>query len=86
MTADPFHGLQPGLGSPASYAAEVTPNDESDLDMVPRALWVGSAGDLTVTMLGGVVATFPSASGWMHIRVTRVWATDTTASGIVAVW
>jgi hypothetical protein len=48
---------------------------------------VGGAGNMRVTMLGGGIVTFTGLPvGWHPIRVTRVWATNTTATNIVAVW
>jgi hypothetical protein len=85
--ADQFRNFAPGLESPASNAVLVTPDDNADLTDASRALWIGTAGDLTVTMLGGQTLTFPNLlGGWHPIRVTRVHATGTAASGIVAVW
>lgn len=75
-----------GIGDPITRAAAVTPSDGSDLDFVSRVLWVGTGGDLKVT-LSGVVdpVTFPGLTvGWHPIRATRIWASGTTASGIVA--
>lgn len=71
---------------PAMYAGDVTPADDTDLSVVTRSLWVGIAGDLTVTMWGGQQVTFANASGLLPIQVARVWATGTTATGIVALW
>lgn len=84
--ADQFENHASGLASPAQHAAAVTPNDSTDLTSASRALFVGSAGDISVIMAGGETVTFANASGWMPIRVSRVRATDTTASNIVAVW
>jgi hypothetical protein len=64
----------------------VTPHDTNELTVVTRALWVGTAGDLKVTMASGDVVTFPGASGWMPIRARQVFSTGTTAADIVAVW
>jgi hypothetical protein len=68
-------------------AASIVPADDADLPYVTRALHVGTAGDLTVTLSGGQTVTFATLSaGWHPIRVARVHATGTTADGIVGAW
>lgn len=84
---DLFSGHVAGLESPAAHALAVTPDDASDLATVSRALNVGTAGDVQVTMLGGETVTLTLAAGIAFpVRVSRVWATGTTASGIVALF
>ena len=39
-----------------------------------------------ISYSGSETVTFPAVSGWLPLRVSRIWATGTTASGIVAVW
>lgn len=85
--ADPFQGNQPGLDSPAFNAASVTPNDGADLANVARALYIGTAGNLKVTTKGGSEITFANVpAGILPVSVSRVWATGTAASGIIALW
>ena len=66
----------------------MSPDDDTDLTVFSRALWIGSAGDLKVTMVNGQTVTFVGcpAGDWMPLRVSRVHNTDTTADDIVAVW
>lgn len=71
---------------PAMSAAAVTPDDTASFESVTRALWVGTAGDLTVTMWGGEQVTFVNASGLLPVQVARIWSTGTTAGDIVALW
>lgn len=84
--ADNFQEYTPGLSSPATDAVAVTPNDSTDLTVVPRALWVGGAGDLSVIMRdGSSPVTFTGITvGYHPLRVSRVRATGTTATNIVA--
>lgn len=84
--SDAFALHQSGLTSPASRAAAVTPNDAADLVAHARSLWVGGLGNLAVVTVGGDTETFPNVSGLFPVRVKRVLATGTTATGIVAVW
>lgn len=65
--------------------AAVTPSDSVDLPFIPRTLYVSVAGSVKVTMMDGSVDTYPNLIAGRHpIRATRVWATGTTATGIVA--
>lgn len=48
------------------------------------ALYVGTAGDVKVDMVGGGTVTFVGVSGWMPILVKKVYNTGTDASDIVA--
>ena len=75
---------------PATKAESITPDDDTDI-AIPRAIWVGGAGDLTVTMgedKTSTPVTFASvpAGIMLPIRVKRVLATGTTASAIVALY
>lgn len=75
--------------SPARAAAEVTVSDTADLEFVTTALWVGTAGDVKVSMVDGgdVILVGVPAGTLLPIRVTRVWATGTHVSpSIVALW
>lgn len=72
---------------PTRHALAVTPNDDTDLSIITRGLYIGTAGTVTVlhaddadpvtypVTLGGVV--YPWA-------VRRVYATGTTALNIIA--
>jgi hypothetical protein len=79
---------QPGLANPASRAAAITPDDGIDLDAATRSIWVGGAGDVAVITAGGDTVTIPGALAgtWIPVRATRVLATGTTATGLVALW
>jgi hypothetical protein len=78
MTNNVFQSL-----SHPSNGAAVTPNDSADL---PRSgiLYVGTGGSIAITTVGGDTLTLtgvPSGS-WIPVRVKRVFATGTTASGM----
>jgi hypothetical protein len=83
--ADQHQFAAEGLTSPADNAAAVTPSDSTDLAYNSRALYVGGAGNLVVTMSGGGDVTFTAvpAGSILPIRVSRVKATSTTATSIV---
>lgn len=86
--ADVFVSNSSGLDSPLAYLAAVTPADGSDLATSARALWVGGAGDIKVTTVGGSTVTIVgvTAGSILPVRVARVWATGTTATNILAGW
>ncbi|SIS84845.1 spike base protein, RCAP_Rcc01079 family [Phaeovulum vinaykumarii] len=80
---DDFHRTAVGMSDPAVHLEAITPSDSTDLARVTRALWVGQAGDLAVVSAAGESVTLPNAEGLIPIRVTRVRATGTTATGLV---
>ncbi len=82
---DPFHSHVPGLESPATRLADVTPNDTADLAFPTRAIAVGTGGFVRlVTIAGdtGRVYVLPGAP--FPIRARRILATGTSAADIVA--
>lgn len=82
---DRFSGFTTGLESPALNLAPVTPDDATDLAWATRGINVATSGAVRVTTVGGDDATIYIAAGIAFpIRVTRVWATGTTATGIMA--
>ncbi len=87
--SDAFSSNQSGLESPIEHAESVTPNNDSDLPNTTRALWIGTGGDIVITTKGGTssvtLESVPDGS-MLPIRVSRVHATGTTATGIVALW
>lgn len=74
--------------APAIGGFEISPHDTNALSKVTRAIYVGGAGHLTVTMHDGTVVTFPSvlAGSLLPIRVRLVMATNTTATNIVGLY
>lgn len=80
----------PELNSPAVHAALVTPSDATDLVNITRYIAISAAGTIKVTTMGGETVTIPSgafaAGQLIPLRVSRIWATGTTATGIVALW
>ena len=83
--SDAFGSYAPGAESPATNATAITPG-ASALANFPRALYVGGAGNVTVTMLGGQSVTFTAvpAGSILPIRCTHV--TAATATAILGLW
>lgn len=81
----------------AERAALVTPSNTVDIPYVggdgttpswPCVLYIGGAGNIRVQTAGGddVVFTGVLAGTFLPVQVTRVFATNTTATNIVALW
>ena len=82
--ADPFASQTPGLESPASHLLAVTPSDSQDLQIASRGINVATTGTVRVTTVSDETATVYIAAGLAFpLRVKRIWATGTTATGIV---
>jgi hypothetical protein len=84
---DRFQDHTAGLESPASGLLPVTPDDGADLQTASRALNVAQSGFVRITTVEGQTASVHIAAGIAFpVRVTRVWQTGTTATGIVALY
>lgn len=83
--SDPFENHAISLESPATILVPVTPDDATDLSQPSRAINVAQSGFVRVTTTGGsTVAVYIAAGIGFPVRATRVWATGTDATGIVA--
>jgi hypothetical protein len=68
-------------------AAAITPDDNNDLAYATRSLWVGGAGNVTVMLAkaSAPVTYYNVPAGTrLMVSVTRVYATGTTASNLLA--
>lgn len=84
---DNFSGYVDYPNRPVSNAAAVVASDTVDLTTVTKALYVGVSGDIVAIMAGGQTVTFKSVPvGLLQIRASRIKATGTTATNIVALW
>lgn len=81
---DLFENFSPSPTGPATGGFDIVPDDNSDLPAVTRALMVASGGDAAVILKDGSTLTLPAlVPGSVYpLRVRRVLATGTTASGI----
>ena len=81
---DMFAEYSPGLESPATRLVEIVPDDANDLAFMTRAISVESAGYVQVVTAGGDTGrVFIAAGVPFPIRVRQIFATGTTAGGIV---
>ena len=75
--------------SKATNAISVTPDDANDLATTPtEGLYIGVTGNVKVDMIDGSTITFTALKGGIvyPYQVSRVYATDTTATDIVALY
>lgn len=81
LAADNFESFIPGLTSPIERIDEPTPGDSTELDFVPRAIFVKDAGIVSIKDIDGNTITFADgelAIGvWHPMRITRVMAATT---------
>jgi hypothetical protein len=77
----------------ANLAKVVVPSDTSNItapggaDQNGCVLYVGVAGDIKVTTAASDDVIFKNVPvGFFPVQVLKVWATDTAASEIIALW
>lgn len=82
---DEHKGFKEGLQSPADEWFPVTPGP-TELPFTPRAIYVGTAGDIIMEDKNGDSATFKALSGQLiPVRPRKILA-GTTAEDIVAIY
>ncbi|MBY5974948.1 hypothetical protein KUV28_21525 [Ferrimonas balearica] len=86
--SDPFANTSPGMTDSGRYHDDVMPDDDTDLPVIPRALYVGTGGDIVIRDAAGRdrVRKNVAAGTEIAFRGVRVMATGTTASDILAIW
>lgn len=87
MPVDPFQLHGDAVANPSRAPFAVTPHDTDALPTIPKALYVGTAGDLVLRGAGGAAdVTFRNvgAGQVLDVRASHVRATGTTAGAIVA--
>lgn len=75
----PVGGPMPGL-----TGAAVVPSDSVSFTGTTRRLWVGVGGAISVQMGGATVVFTAVPVGWFDVACTRVNATGTTATTMLA--
>ena len=85
---DAYRGEATKISDPIADGADVSPNDGADLSFVTRGLMVTAGGDVAVAFPNGKTMTLPGlVPGHIYpFRVARVYATNTTATGIKALY
>ena len=86
--ADLLHDFNFTDRSPYDQAAAVTTSDSAAVSPVPRAIYIGGAGNVKVDMASGGTVTFSAVpvGTVLKIRPTKIYATGTTATLMIALW
>jgi hypothetical protein len=85
LMTDRYENTQAGFDSPAIHAFSITPDDNTDLAEVVRALFIGTEGDVVLVTKSDSEVTFTglAAGDILPVRTLRVKASGTTAANIV---
>ncbi|PZU07029.1 hypothetical protein [Sphingomonas sp.] len=87
MPTDAFANFTDSAGAPAPAPYAITPSDSVALPIVPRGIYVGTGGDVTLRGIGAsadvTYRNLPDAS-YVAVRAAFVRATGTTATDLVA--
>ena len=76
-----------GLIDPANGAFLIVPSNSINLTEDTTGIYAGGAGDVKVQMINGDIVTFTVPAGVvLPIQVRRVYATGTTASGVIGLY
>ena len=91
MPIDKFASNERAILAPYTRAVTITPSDSTDLVETPRALQIHAGTNSTpvkVTMSGDSAAvTMNLQTGFIYpLRVSRVWATGTSATSVIALY
>ena len=85
--SDKFQNSAQSVLTPSENAFAVAPDDNEPLESVPKYLYVGFGGAVTLRALDAtndVVFENVPAGGYIYVRATHVRASGTTATSIVA--
>jgi hypothetical protein len=87
---NPMSGMDPrNPGKSATRCFAITPNDSTNLAEGTRAIWVGGAGNIKVTLVdddgnhGGFTLVAVPAGTLLPLAARRVYATGTTATQLI---
>lgn len=85
---DDFEGKPTQLDDPMTDGVAITTSNDNDLPNLTRAIWVGGTGTIAAILKSGKTVTFTGvpAGTMLRVRVSRVLATGTTATNMVALW
>lgn len=87
--SDPFANLADQLSAPATRAVAVTPHDSDPLTDSPKALYVGTGGNITMRGVNGTADTLWKnipAGTVLPFRARYVRATGTSATDLLALY
>lgn len=89
---DKFEKYYVNPTDPATIGYELTPNDSANTEFFTRAIYVGVGGDVAVDLVGNVkdpaftnkvVFKNVATGSILSVRISKLYATDTTATNII---
>jgi len=86
MSLDLFSAEKIELDAPSEQAFAITPDNNNDLQLVTRGLYVGGAGDINMIMAGDSAPVLRKncIAGMVYPwRVKRVLSDNTTATNLI---
>lgn len=85
---DLYSELPTTLTAPARSGAAIVPSNSTDLTTLPRAIYVGQTGDISLRLPegGSILLTNVQSGSFLPIRAIGVNATGTTAGSLLALW
>lgn len=85
MDTDKFANFSDSPIAPSRHCFAITPDDTAVLESVPKALFIGTGGTVTVVCVDGGEVTFVNLPNAyiLDVRASHVKASGTTASDIV---
>lgn len=82
--ADRYGPYSSSASSPATRSTPVTPHDVNPVDPAPKAIFVGTAGNVVGQLLEDTVdRTFKLPAGYHPLRFKLIKATGTTAADMI---
>ena len=85
--ANPFPSYLDAPSAPSCAPYSLVPHDTSELTVIPKGIYVGTGGDVTLRGMDSVAdvtyRNLPDAS-YIAVRAQYVRATGTTASDLIA--
>lgn len=77
-----------GSGEPAVNGFLISPDDAAYLPFVPRAIYIGISGNLSVMLFNGDIVVFTNAAAGsvLPLRVIKVFSTGTTALNLIGMY
>jgi hypothetical protein len=86
MPSDRFSTYADSPDGPAAQAFAIVPSDDAELQAVTKAIYVGSAGDVTLRpLLAAADVTYRNVpdGAYLTVRASHVRAAGTTAGDLV---
>ncbi|THD38347.1 MAG: hypothetical protein E7773_00930 [Sphingomonas sp.] len=87
--SDPFQSSTDAVSAPARRALAVTPHDTNPLTDIPKALYVGTGGAITMRGVDGTADQLwknVAAGAILPFRAQYIRATGTTAADLLALY